>query len=131
MHHKRNQKNKCRTILPGQSIAEAAIAYRDAIREYEKAQQEYFKIKGNDKNERTEHIKRITKDKAKLVGGSTKSHLKKLLHIEDQRRTNRRIKHALKPNFKKESRMSLSHQKLNMANKTQTSTTMMLIKCGS
>ena len=58
MHRARNKRNKCRVILPGQPIAEAAIEYRNAIREYELARQEYIDIKSNDANERTAHIKK-------------------------------------------------------------------------
>ena len=99
LHRARNKKNKYRIIKPGQSIAEAAISYRNAIKEFNKAQQDYMDVKGNDENERKLHLKTIAKDKADQTGGSTTSHLNQLLHIEGQRKTNRRIKRVLKPNL--------------------------------
>jgi len=101
LHQTRNYKNRCRTMLPGQSIADAAIAYREAIKAYNIAQQEYEAIKGDDENERKLHLQTIATDKASHDGGSTTSHLTQLQHIEKQRKTNSRIKRALKPDHKK------------------------------
>ena len=71
--------------------------FREKLTEFlsEKFQEQY-------ENERKLHMQKIAKDKAELDGGSTTSHLNQLIHIEKQRKTNRRIKRVLKPNNKKD-----------------------------
>ena len=46
-------------------------------------------------------IKKLAKDRAELNGGTTNCHFKQLIHTEQQRKTNRRIKLVLKPLHKK------------------------------
>ena len=57
-------------------------------------------LKKNDDNERKLYINKLAKDRADLHGGKVNCHLKQINHTEAQRKTNRRIKHVLKPHKK-------------------------------
>ena len=100
VHSTRNEKNKARAPLANESPKDTALRYKEALNKHKTAVKEYQAIRGRDDNERTQHILTLAKDIATETAIPVKSAKTQLLHIEAQRKSNKKIKSTIKSNFK-------------------------------
>ena len=100
VHKTRTARNKSQYVVPGSSLVEALVNYRQAHNEYEEALKHYRTIKKNSESVRQIDMKKLADDRAKHNNGSSEVEYNKIIHLEQETKSNRKIKYVLKPDHR-------------------------------
>ena len=79
---------------------ELCVFFKKALQDYNVKFRGYDAVKGNDDNERRSHMLTLANDVTVATNTPAKSAHKQLLHIEQQQKSNQRVKIAIKTNSK-------------------------------
>lgn len=98
VHKTRTARNKSQYVVPGTSLVDALITYRNAQNEYEEALKHYREVKKNTESIRKTDMMKLAEDRAKENNGSTDVEYNKIIHLEQETKSNRKIKYVIKTN---------------------------------
>ena len=97
VHKKRVARNKAQYVLPGSSIVDALHGYRDAQAAYDEALRHYREVKGKNAEVRKLDMSTLAEERAKENNSSSEVEYNKIVYMEQESKSNRKIKYVLKP----------------------------------
>ena len=97
LHHCRKVRNKARYVQPDTPLQEAIKNFNEKNKEYENTYKEYRELRGKDIELRIAYLTELATQKAG-EDGNIDAEIKKLTHIEEQRRSHAKIRYVTKPN---------------------------------
>ena len=97
VHRTRVARNRAQYVVPGSSIVDALHTYRDAQAAYDQALRHYREVKGENAEVRKIDMKTLADERAKENNSSSDVEYNKIVHMEQESKSNRKIKYVLKP----------------------------------